>query len=183
MLKILIASAVFLIGACTLPKQTLASTYISATSATLINPDQSAQKPDERVLKLRLFFASYDSPLEDYAPDFVTVADKYGIDWKMVTAITGVESTFGKFIPRGSFNAYGWVNGNFYFQNWPESIEIVTRTIKEKYIDRGADTVWKIGPIYAPPSKTWASKVNYFMETIENFDPDLKDSPSLELSL
>lgn len=183
MLKIIVASAIFLMATVQLSGRTWAYTSTSASSATLSAQNNNPEKSDERAGKLRRFLASHDSPLEPFATDFVKIADKYGVDWKLVPAITGVESTFGKFIPSGSFNAYGWANGNFYFQSWPESIEIVAKTLKERYIDRGADTVWKIAPIYAPPSKTWAFKVDYFMEKIENFDPDLQKASSLELSL
>jgi hypothetical protein len=82
-----------------------------------------------------------------------------------------VESTFGKQIPSYSYNAYGWNNGNFRFKSWEDSIEIVSKALREKYFDRGLNTPYKIGPVYAPPSKTWASKVSFFMQKIEDFDP------------
>ena len=125
---------------------------------------------DSRVLKLEGFLAKYDSPLVPYAQDFITLADQYQIDWKLVPAITGVESTFGKQIPYNSYNAYGWANGNYAFKSWEDSIAIVTRALKEKYYNRGLDNPYKIGPVYAPPSQTWAGKVNFFMEKIEEFD-------------
>lgn len=123
---------------------------------------------DNRVLKLTYFFKSQNSPLGDYALDFVQIADKYGVDWRLVPAISGVESSFGKYIPASSYNAYGWNNGNYYFQNWPEGIETVTFALKENYIKRGANTVEKIAPSYAPPSRNWAWKVKYFMAQIKN---------------
>jgi hypothetical protein len=123
---------------------------------------------DERPLILKNFLNSYNSPIADYSQALVNTADKYDIDWKLVTAIAGVESTFGKRIPINSYNAYGWANGNYYFISWENSIEIVTKALREKYYDRGADTVIKIAPIYAPPSSTWAWKVNYFMNEIKD---------------
>ena len=94
-------------------------------------------------------------------------ADKYGIDWRLVPAITGVESTFGKRIPANSFNAYGWANGDYRFSSWEESIEIVTKALREKYIDKGAASIAKIARRYAPPSTTWGAKVKFFMKKIE----------------
>ena len=88
----------------------------------------------------------------------------------MVPAITGVESTFGKQIPTNSYNAYGWANGAYLFESWEQSIDHVSQVLKEKYVERGLDTPYKMGPVYAPPSKTWASKVVYFMNQIECFD-------------
>ena len=124
---------------------------------------------DMRAQKLEAFLAKYNSPLTAYAQDFITLADQYHIDWKLVPAITGVESTFGKQIPYNSYNAYGWANGKYAFKSWEDSIIIVTKALKEKYYNRGLDNPYKIGPVYAPLSKTWGGKVNHFMNEIESF--------------
>ncbi len=126
-------------------------------------------KADFRVVKLQAFLAQYDSPLTPYAQVFVDRADEYQIDWRLVPAITGVESTFGKQIPFNSYNAYGWNNGNYYFKSWEDSIEIVSKALREKYLDRGLDTPYKIGRVYAPPSPFWGGKVNHFINKIESF--------------
>lgn len=181
--RILILEIAFKVIISFIPETALASSLPADSSAALTTPLFSLEKPDKRVRQLRLFLAFYKSPLEQYAADFVSLADKYGLDWKLVPSITGAESTFGKFIPYGSYNAYGWANGEYRFQNWSESIEIVTKTLKERYINRGADTVEKIAPIYAPPSKTWARNVRYFMDKLENFEPQPEDPHPLTLSL
>jgi hypothetical protein len=124
---------------------------------------------DNRVEKLVAFLEEYDSPLVPYAQDFVEAADKYQIDWKLLPAITGVESTFGKQIPFNSYNAYGWNNGYYRFQSWEDSIEKVTQALKEKYYNRGLDNPYKIGRVYAPPSPSWGKRVDNFMKTIDSF--------------
>lgn len=129
---------------------------------------------DPRVIQLEKYLKYRQSPLVDQAAVFIQIADKYGLaefglDY-LVPSITGVESSFGKHYPQGSYNAYGWNSGNWYFDSWEDSIDHVTRVLRGKYIDRGADTVWKIGPIYAE-SPTWAQRVNFFMNQIESFDP------------
>jgi len=62
---------------------------------------------DKRVDTLRAFLHEYNSPLENDAVSFVREADANAIDWKLVAAIAGTESTFGKHIPYGSYNAWG----------------------------------------------------------------------------
>lgn len=143
-------------------------------SAVLTNEVLGVMPPDKRVQILEDFLKYYQSPLVNFAPFFIQMADKYQLDWRLVPAITGVESSFGKHIPFNSYNAYGWDNGNYVFASWEESIEKVTATLKEKYVNRGLDNPKKIGPVYAPPSSTWASKVSYFMERIENFNQSSK---------
>ncbi|MBU1126727.1 MAG: hypothetical protein ABIH88_03300 [Patescibacteria group bacterium] len=132
-------------------------------------PKNRLIKKDERVEKLEVFLEKYNSPLSEYASVFVENADKYSLDFRLVAAITGVESTFGKRIPFESYNAYGWSNGAYRFSSWEDSINHVSKFLKEKYIDRGLDSVDKIAPVYAPPSSTWGGKVTFFMNKIENF--------------
>jgi len=124
---------------------------------------------DHRVDKLKSFLERHNSPLSEYAETFIFYADLYQLDWRLVPAITGVESTFGKRIPFNSYNAYGWANGVYKFNSWEESIEIVSKTLREKYLDKGATNIYKIAKRYAPPSSTWANKVKYFMAKIDPF--------------
>ncbi len=149
-----------------LSQPVLAQEKIAGGSAVL---EDITLQADKRPIKLEKFLESYNSPLAEYAEVFIETADKYGLDWKLVPAITGVESTFGKQIPANSYNAYGWANGAFSFESWEQSIDIVSKALKEKYVDRGLDTPYKMGPVYAPPSQTWAYKVIYFMNKLECF--------------
>lgn len=147
----------------------LAAENIGEASANLVRNESGV---DERVRKLENLLEEYNSPLKPYAQNFVQAADKYSLDWRLVAAISGVESTFGKRIPKNSYNAWGFgvptgKQNGLAFQNWEEGIKTVSSALKEKYIDRGADSVLKIAPIYAPPSKTWAGKILFFMEKIE----------------
>ena len=127
---------------------------------------------DMRVEKLTKYLEKRQSPLIEYAETMIQVADAHDVPWTLVPAITGVESSFGVRMPANSCNAYGWNNGNYKFNSCQESIEHVTKVLKTKYIDRGANTVDKIAPIYAPPSTTWAGKVKFFMNAIESVDVD-----------
>jgi len=115
---------------------------------------------DFRVENLRNYLEQFNSPLAPYAKDLVSNADENGLDYRLVPAISGVESTFGKNIPNDSYNAYGWANGNYSFTSWPDSISQVSETLKSGYIDRGAPTIAKIAKRYAPPSTTWDITLN-----------------------
>lgn len=122
---------------------------------------------DNRQEILRDYLEKFNSPLADYADEFIYSADAFGLDWRLLPAITGVESTYGKFIPKNSYNAYGWNNGVYKFKSWPDSIWYVSKALKENYLDRGANTVDKIARIYAPPSPTWTAKVKSIMRKID----------------
>ncbi len=146
---------------------------ISASSAAIKTTSESLDF-DYRVENLRKFLNKYNSPLAEYAEVFVIYADENNLDYRLVPAITGVESTFGKRIPLDSYNAYGWANGEYSFSSWEDSISHVTNVLKKKYIDRGANTIYEIAKIYAPPSSAWGGKVSFFVKKIDtlplNFD-------------
>lgn len=132
------------------------------------------KKEDPRIIRLRSYLESQNSILAEYATYFIETADRYsldefGLDY-LVPAITGLESSFAKCYPQGSYNAYGWNSGNWYWDSWEESIKHVTRVLRERYIDRGADTIYKIGPIYAE-SPTWAQRVSYIAAQIKSYNP------------
>lgn len=130
---------------------------------------------DGRISQLGAFLRAYGSPLTSMADHFVTEADRLGLDWKLVAAIAGVESTFGKRIPPGSFNAWGWgvftgMNDGVHFRDWQDGITVVSEGLMTRYIDRGAITIEQIGAIYAASSR-WAGNVRFFMQKIEEFEP------------
>lgn len=134
---------------------------------------------DKRVAHLESFFRSYNSPLEKHAVTFIREADKHNMDWRFVAAIAGVESTFGKHIPPGSYNAWGWgiptgAQSGIGFRSWDEGIATVTKGLKKNYINKGAVTFSQIGRIYAA-SPVWSSHVEFFMDKITNFVPAGKE--------
>jgi len=144
----------------------MAKTNEAGESASLKISEESVFS-EYRVLLLREFLNRYNSPLTPYAPEFVAKADEYGIDYRLVASITGVESTFGKRIPYKSFNAYGWANGEYRFSSWEDSIDHVSMTLRTKYMDKGAMSIAKIAKRYAPPSSTWGGKVKLFQRKID----------------
>lgn len=160
--------AILIFALAILAEPVSAETVVAESSARL-KSTRTLEQVDAREIVLRKFLESHNSPLAPYAKQFIQMADVYNIDWRFVPAIAGVESTFGKRIPKNSYNAYGWVNGAYKFGSWEDSIEIVSKALREKYIDNGAASLDKIARRYAPPSKTWAWKVKYFMTKIDPF--------------
>lgn len=125
---------------------------------------------DPRAEILKDYLAKYNSPLETHAQDFVDAADKYQIDWKLVPAIAGVESTFGKHIP-GGYNGWGWgVYGDqaLYFRSWTEGIFTVTAGLRENYFNKGLDNPYEINRVYAA-SPSWGSHVNFFLVDLDKY--------------
>lgn len=148
---------------------TLTATPISGQ----VQPTQGTQievrQLDKRAKILSKYFASYGSPLQYHAQDFVDAADQYGMDWKLVPSIAGVESTFGK--QSYGFNGWGWgIYGNqaLGFKSWKEGIYTVTGGLKTGYIDKGLTNPYSMNKKYAA-SSSWGWKVMYFMKDLESF--------------
>lgn len=133
---------------------------------------------DKRVTILREYLKTKNSPLVPHAEDFIEAADAHGVDWKLVPSITGVESSFGRFIPGGhevgytSYNGWGWgVYGNqaLKFKSWRDGIFTVTAGLKKNYINKGLTTPMAMNRVYAA-SPTWGVKVTFFMEDLSKFE-------------
>ena len=160
----------------------------SETSAAFAGPQATTSpvvKQDNRAEILRSYLEQYNSPLADHAETFIKEADANNIDWRMVVAISGVESTFGEAIPPYSYNAWGYnVYGTHVrsFASWDDGITVVSTDLRQIYMNqRGATNVYQIGATYAA-SPTWASRVQGYMDDIGQYATRF-DKPTLSISL
>lgn len=131
------------------------------------------KKLDKSAKILSAYLAQFDSPLQYHAQDFIDAARQYGLDWKLLPSIAGVESTFGKHIP-GGYNAWGWgVYGTqaIYFTSWREGIFTIAQGLRENYLNKGLNDPYSINAVYAA-SPFWGGRVTYFMQDMENFAKD-----------
>jgi len=139
--------------------------------------EESVTMKEGRAAQLRAYLEWQKSPMATEAEAFIRISDKYGLNWLLLPAIAGKESTFGKQIPTNSFNAFGWgVFGDqvLRYESWEQAIEAVAAGLK-RYAENGRTTVELIEPAYCPPSfgshHAWRDGVNYFMWEIAEF-PD-----------
>jgi len=129
------------------------------------------ESADARPEIIRQYLASYRSPMTNQANILVKTADKYGLDWRLTTAIAMKESGLCKAIPIGSFNCWGWgihSEGSLGFRSFEEGIETVSKGLRVEYLDKGYETVDDIMKKYAhPDSTTWADGVNSYIDKIQ----------------
>lgn len=130
-----------------------------------------ATMADARVELVRQYLERYNSPLIDHSEFIVEMADKYGIDFKLIPAIAQQESNLCKVIPPNTFNCWGWGihdKGTLGFESYEVAIETVTAGLKKEYIDKGYNTPEKIMSKYTPLSNgSWALGVNQFIQGME----------------
>jgi hypothetical protein len=129
---------------------------------------------DPRILALERYLIDHSSPMYPYAEVFIEEADKYGLDWRLVPSIAGVESAYGNLIPPNSHNAWGWKGDPTrewsHFTSWTHGITVVTRGLAEGY---GTDlSPFDIESTYCPPcgenpQHAWANGVSNNMYEIE----------------
>lgn len=126
---------------------------------------------DARPQIIRQYLKDYGSPLEQYAELIVKTADKYNLDFRLITAIAQQESNLCKHIPPGSYNCWGWgihSRGTLGFESFEEGIETVSKGLRKHYLDKGFLTAEEIMSKYTPSSPgSWARGVNLFMSDME----------------
>lgn len=85
---------------------------------------------DPRAAMLESYLFAKGSPMSSAARTFVQVADQCPMDWTLLPAIAGKESSFGKIIPYNSYNAFGWAvytgqSSGAVFDSWDHAVQIV----------------------------------------------------------
>jgi hypothetical protein len=176
------------------PTKVYAYDYVpSAILQELQNSDVEKSQPsinkDTRTHVLQAYLEKQNSPLAAHAKTFIDSADQNNLDWKLVAAISGVESYFGQQIPANSYNGWGYgVYGNNVrrFESWDDGIITVSQAIRNDYMNKwGAQNVFQIGQVYAADPR-WAGKVLHFITQIEEFEQTYQEntaSTKLSLSL
>lgn len=126
---------------------------------------------DARGEIVRQYLEAYSSPLTPYSGLIVQTADKYSLDFRLITAIAQQESNLCKIIPPDSYNCWGWgihSKGTLGFSSFQEGIEEVSRGLREEYLNKGYSTISEIMSKYTPLSNgSWANGVNTFMDQMQ----------------
>jgi len=139
--------------------------------ATIPSISSSIESADARPKIVENYLNSYNSPLTPYANDIVETADKYSIDFRLITAIAQQESNLCKVIPPGSYNCWGWgitSVGTLGFDSFTDGIETVSKGLRDNYLNKGYSTIEDIMSKYTPQSNgSWAHGVNIFMEDMQ----------------
>lgn len=126
------------------------------------------QMPDERAQMLDDYFDKYDMPLYGYGKKFVESADRNNIDWRLLAAISVKESTGGKFIAPGSYNAFGWGSGSVKFDSYDHAIDYINNKFTNGKYYKGK-SIEGILKTYNPPTvePEYSNRVIRIMESFE----------------
>jgi hypothetical protein len=126
------------------------------------------------------FLQRYSSPLtpyDVYGAKLVDIADRHGLDFRLLPAIAMQESNLCKKIPEGSYNCLGFgihAKGTLEFESYEANFERAARELKKNYIDQGRTTPEQIMKKYTPSSNgSWAESVNQWMSEMRYNDRKL----------
>jgi len=142
--------------------------------------ETSLETDDARPRIVANFLTRYNSPLvpaDQYGRLLVEIADRYGMDFRLLPAMAMQESGLCKNIPEGSHNCLGFgihKRGTLGFESYEAASERSAREIKQNYIDQGRTTPEEIMAKYTPSSNgSWAASVNQWMAEMRYDDRQL----------
>ena len=126
---------------------------------------------DARSEILKQYMEVHGSPLAPFANLIVQTADRYSLDFRLITAISRQESNICRIIPPESYNCWGWgihSKGSLGFSSYEEGIETVSNGLRIEYLNKGFNTVEEIMSKYTPLSNgSWATGVSAYMSEMQ----------------
>jgi hypothetical protein len=119
---------------------------------------------DPRPAKVRHFFERHGAPLADHAGEFVSAADKYRMDYRLLPAIALLETGGGRVC--ANYNPFGWGNGKLRFRSWRHAIHTVAETLAtwKPYQGKTLDQALRV---YNNEVPTYGMKVKRTMNRID----------------
>lgn len=122
---------------------------------------------EENVARAEAILKRYDSPMQGLGHIIVRRADECGGDYKILLAIAGNESLFGR-VPVKLYNPYGWLDGVQY-ASFEDALTKISCYISERYIAKCNKDITCIVRTYAGPGddkQRWVYNINWFIKQI-----------------
>lgn len=120
---------------------------------------------DSRAMALGKFFEKRKCPLLPYVDEFITAADKYKVDFRLLPAISVIESQCGKIYPRSTNNPFGWNSARTGFESIPVAIDFIVGQLANSKYYAGKTNERKLAAYC--PEPTYPSRVLKLIKEIE----------------
>lgn len=137
-----------------------------------------AAEQDSRAAQMRVVLTKYHSPMIGLEDVLIQTAEKYGLDWTLLAAIAGTESSFGLHMPANCVNPYGWGiygDNKLCFKSLEDSIEGVASGLASKY---NISSIESIAHTYNTVStSSWLGHTKYFMNKIKTAEVPVTSLP------
>jgi hypothetical protein len=119
---------------------------------------------DPRSARLEAFFKAYDCPTPLHVEEYLRAADSHALDYRLLPAISLVESTCGAFQHRN--NRWGWDSVQSGFASVPDGIDYVTEQLAENPKYKGKSVKEKL--FTYNPFPQYVRQVERLMHQIED---------------
>lgn len=139
---------------------------LAAPAAFTQNPHAPQPKDDPRLTRLKNFFAGHASPLAAFAQDFLSAADRNGLDWRLLPSISMVETSGGKTDKNN--NIFGWNSGRSRFSSVHAAIRTIAAKLSTSRLYRHKDVDQILRTYNKRPQ--YAERVKTMMRTIGQVD-------------
>jgi hypothetical protein len=154
-----------------------ASVEALPANSDVLGINTTVEGDDARIQIVSNFLARHESPLQPYdewGRKLVAIADKYGVDFRLLPAIAMQESNLCKVIPPDTHNCLGFgihSKGTLAFDTFEDSFDRAARELKKNYIDEGRTTPEDIMHKYTPHSDgSWANSVDQWIAEMKYDD-------------
>ncbi|MEK7586118.1 MAG: glucosaminidase domain-containing protein [Patescibacteria group bacterium] len=157
-----------MLGVTAIPSPTVVLSQNAVESQVITTPEDKIRK--ERADAIDKFFASRGAPLEGYGMKFVEEAEEHDIDWRLLAAISIIESNGGKQACKKADNSVlGYGSCKMSFKSIDESIELVSMKISGNNSNYYHDqmTTPQILRKYNSVIPTYVQKVTKVMKMID----------------
>ena len=99
----------------------------------LISQKSENSSQGKRASAIDAYFKAHKMPLEGMGMKMVEEAEKNGLDWRLLPAISIIESTGGKFTCKNATHSFmGWGSCKINFESDEQAIEIVAKNLGGK---------------------------------------------------
>lgn len=108
-------------------------------------PDPATEyRDDPRLQSLHRFFQRGDCPAQHFAADFLRVADRNNLDWRLLPSISMVESGGGR--EARNNNLFGWDGGNAIFVSMRAGVHNVGERLgnSKLYRNKNIDQILRV---------------------------------------
>lgn len=116
---------------------------------------------------LSKFFDHYKCPQINYdlIGDYINAADKYGLPYNLLPAISLAESSCAKRYPASTRNIFGWNSARYTFASIPESIDFISERLARGRYYAGKSIADKLHAYC--PNPAYPKRVMGIMKEIE----------------
>ena len=94
-----------------------------------VTPDGLNALEDQRLIRLETFFRSFGCPAPHHVTEYVGAADTYAIDYRLLPAISVLESTCG--VHEHQNNRWGWASARRGFSSFRAGLEYIAHQLAE----------------------------------------------------